>query len=539
MGIPSYFSYIVKNHPEILKQMQEYQLTIDNFYLDCNSIIYDVIHKIDFKTIKEPETDVIIKNVFVKIEEYISIIKPTKNLFIAFDGVAPVAKLDQQRERRYKSLFQAKITRSIYKNTKPDPWNTSAITPGTVFMNKLNERVKSYFNDPKKYNLHNLIVSTSANYGEGEHKIFDFIRKFPNQHTKDSTTVIYGLDADLIMLGINHIPLCNNIYLFRETPEFIKSINSELEPNKEYMLDLPELAKNITLNMNNGEELNTEQQTNRLYDYIFMCFFLGNDFMPHFPSVNIRTGGVDKMLNAYKSVIGNTNENLTDGTKIYWKNVRKLVKFLSEQEENNLKEEMKLRDRREKYKLPEETPEDKYKKFDSIPNYERSLEKYINPYNDNWRERYYKSLFHIDIDEERIKQISINFLEGLEWTMKYYTNGCPDWRWCYNYNYPPLLTDLIHYIPYFDTEFITNQQPKPVSELVQLCYVLPKESLQLLPKDLYDELNTKYNHWYDSDCEFIWAFCKYFWESHVMLPHIDINELEFFVTSFLNLKKNK
>jgi 5'-3' exonuclease len=539
MGIPSYFSYIVKNHPEILKQMQEYQLTIDNFYLDCNSIIYDVIHKIDFKTIKEPETDVIIKNVFVKIEEYISIIKPTKNLFIAFDGVAPVAKLDQQRERRYKSLFQAKITRSIYKNTKPDPWNTSAITPGTVFMNKLNERVKSYFNDPKKYNLHNLIVSTSANYGEGEHKIFDFIRKFPNQHTKDSTTVIYGLDADLIMLGINHIPLCNNIYLFRETPEFIKSINSELEPNKEYMLDLPELAKNITLNMNNGEELNTEQQTNRLYDYIFMCFFLGNDFMPHFPSVNIRTGGVDKMLNAYKSVIGNTNENLTDGTKIYWKNVRKLVKFLSEQEENNLKEEMKLRDRREKYKLPEETPEDKYKKFDSIPNYERSLEKYINPYNDNWRERYYKSLFHIDIDEERIKQISINFLEGLEWTMKYYTNGCPHWRWCYNYNYPPLLTDLIHYIPYFDTEFITNQQPKPVSELVQLCYVLPKESLQLLPKDLYDELNTKYNHWYDSDCEFIWAFCKYFWESHVMLPHIDINELEFFVTSFLNLKKNK
>ena len=538
MGIPSYFSYIVKNHPEILKQIQEYQITIDNFYLDCNSIIYDVIHKIDFKVIKEPETDVIIKNVFIKIEEYVNIIKPTKNLFIAFDGVAPVAKLDQQRERRYKSLFQTKITRSIYKNTKPDPWNTSAITPGTIFMNKLNERVKSYFTDPKKYNLQNLIISTSANYGEGEHKIFDFIRKFPTQHDKDTTTVIYGLDADLIMLGINHIPVCNNIYLFRETPEFIKSINSELEPNKEYMLDLPELAKNITLNMNNGEKLNTEQQTNRLYDYIFMCFFLGNDFMPHFPSINIRTGGVDKMLNAYKNVIGNTNDNLTDGKKIYWKNVRKLVKFLSEQEENNFKEEMKLRDRKEKYKLPEETPEDKYRKFDNIPNYERSLEKYINPYNDNWRERYYKSLFHIDIDEERIKQISINFLEGLEWTMKYYTEGCPDWRWCYNYNYPPLLTDLIHYIPYFDSEFITNKEARPVSELIQLCYVLPKESLQLLPKDLYDELIAKYSHWYNSDCEFIWAFCKYFWESHVMLPHIDINELEKFVANFLSIKKN-
>jgi len=530
MGIPSYFSYIVKNHPVILRQLQSNKLNVDNFYLDCNSIIYDVIHSIDFKTIKEEEADLIIKNVFVKIDEYTNIIKPTSNLFIAFDGVAPVAKLDQQRERRYKSLFQTKISRSIYKGAKPDPWNTSAITPGTIFMNKLNERVKAYYNDPKKYSLKNIIVSTSSNYGEGEHKIFDYIRRFPEQHNADTITVVYGLDADLIMLGINHIPVCNNIYLFRETPHFIQSINSELEPNKEYMLDLPELAKNITLDMNNGEELNSEQKTNRLYDYIFMCFFLGNDFMPHFPSVNIRTGGVDKMLNAYKAVIGNTNENLCDGKKIFWKNVRKLVKFLADKEEENFKNEMKLRDKKEKYKLADETPEDKYKKFDNIPAYERSLEKHINPFNNNWRARYYDTLFHIDSqDEERIKQICINYLEGLEWTMKYYTSGCADWRWSYNYNYPPLFVDLIHYVPYFDTVFIAEKPPQPVTPLVQLCYVLPKESLQLLPTNLYNKLIQIYFPWYVSDCEFVWAYCKYFWEAHVMLPHIDINELEEFV----------
>lgn len=533
MGIPSYFSYIVRNHPEILRQFQHNNLNVSNFYLDCNSIIYDVIHKIDFKTIKEPEYDIIIKNVFIKIDEYIEIIKPSNNLFIAFDGVAPIAKLDQQRERRYKSLFQTKISRSIYKDTKPDPWNTATITPGTVFMNKLNECVKNYFNDTKKYNLKNIIISTSANYGEGEHKIFDYIRKFPEQHNETTSTIIYGLDADLIMLCINHIPICKNIYLFRETPEFIKSISSELEPNKEYLLDIPELAKNITLNMNNGEELNELQKINRLYDYIFMCFFLGNDFMPHFPSINIRTGGVDKMLNAYKEVIADSNENLTDGTKIYWKNVRKLINFLSDKEEENFKNEMKLRDRKEKYNLPDETPDDKYKKFDNIPAYERTLEKYINPYNNNWCERYYKSLFHIDYDEERIKQICINYLEGLEWNMKYYTDGCPDWRWSYKYSYPPLLCDLIHYVPYFETNFIIKKQPAPVSELVQLCYVLPKESLQLLPEKLYTKLTSTYSYWYDNDCEFIWAYCKYFWESHVMLPHIDIDELETFVTEFV------
>jgi 5'-3' exoribonuclease 2 len=77
-------------------------------------------------------------------------------------------------------------------------------------------------------------------------------------------------------------------------------------------------------------------------------FFLGNDFMPHFPSVNIRTGGVDKMLNAYKATIGGTNENLTDGKKIFWKNVRKLVQNLANSEEEFIKGEAKLRDRREK-----------------------------------------------------------------------------------------------------------------------------------------------------------------------------------------------
>jgi 5'-3' exonuclease len=281
--------------------------------------------------------------------------------------------------------------------------------------------------------------------------------------------------------------------------------------------------------MNNGEELTTEQQKNRIYDYIFLCFFLGNDFMPHFPSVNIRTGGVDKMLNAYKATIGGTNDNLTDGKKIYWRNVRKLVQFLADNEEEFFKNEAKLRDRKEKIPMANITPEDKFKQFDSIPLYERSLEKYINPYKNNWQARYYKTLFNVDIDETRRKQICTNYLEGLEWTMKYYTIGCPNWRWCYNHNYPPLFCDLIHYIPYFDTEFIENDTPKPVSELVQLCYVLPKQSLQLLPDKLYGNLMKYHSSWYNTDCSFVWAYCRYFWESHVNLPHIDINELENFV----------
>jgi 5'-3' exonuclease len=113
--------------------------------------------------------------------------------------------------------------------------------------------------------------------------------------------------------------------------------------------------------------------------------------------------------------------------------------------------------------------------------------------------------------------------------MKYYTSGCADWRWCYKYDYPPLFCDLIHYIPFFETEFVENKKPSPVTELVQLCYVLPRQSLNLLPEKLYNNLVAKHLDWYKSDCDFTWAYCRYFWESHVQLPYIDIDELEKFV----------
>lgn len=531
MGIPSFFSYIVKNHANIIKKVNKNSVVANNLYLDCNSIIYDSVHNIDFNKLIESDINTIIKAVCLKIDEYIHLLKPNNIIYIAFDGVAPVAKLEQQRSRRYKSLYQNNITRSIFKGSKPDPWNTTAITPGTVFMKTLNDTMLSYYKDASKFNCSNIITSLSDSAGEGEHKLFEFIRENPQSHGDDMNTIIYGLDADLIMLSINHLPISKNIYLFRETPHFIQSINADLEPNASYVLDIPELSKIITLDMNNGVELSTLQQKNRIYDYIFLCFFLGNDFMPHFPSVNIRTGGVDKMLQAYRATIGNTNDNLTDGKIIYWKNVRKLVKFLADNEEENFKIETKMRDRRSKNHMADITDEDKLKKFESVPMYERSLEKFINPYKNNWQVRYYKTLFNIDIDETRRKQICTNYLEGLEWTMKYYTTGCPDWRWCYKHNYPPLFCDLLDYIPFFETEFVERKNPNPVTELVQLCYVLPKQSLKFLPETLCQNLLKHHSDWYSNDCSFVWAYCRYFWESHVNLPHIEINELEEFVLS--------
>lgn len=525
MGIPSYFSYIVKNHPSIIRQFIQGTKAVDNLYIDCNSIIYDAYSKMEFTNLTESVAISIIKRVIAKIEEYIDAIHPLKTVIIAFDGVAPVAKLEQQRSRRYKSWYQNELARNIFK--KPaDPWNTAAITPGTKFMAELNQLVTSHFE--VKSSGPSIIVSGSNVPGEGEHKLFEFIRQNKEKRSAE-TTVIYGLDADLIMLSINHLPVSPNIYLFRETPHFIQSIDSGLEPNATYLLDIPELTNAIIKYMNNDRVLDSEQQKRKVYDYIFLCFFLGNDFLPHFPAINIRTGGVDKMMNAYRATIGDTDENLTNGTVIYWKNVRKVVEYLANLEEQYFIAEHKSRNHKERYLLPDTTPEEKFKKFELMPMYEREMEKYINPFKSHWQTRYYRSLFNSEPTDELKRDIAINYLQGLEWTMKYYSVDCPDWRWRYKYNFPPLLQDLIRYIPISDAEFVAQQPKNPVSEIVQLCYVLPRSSLNLLPPDLYSELMRCYDHWYKNNCDFVWAYCRYFWESHVEMNEIDINELEQFL----------
>ncbi len=526
MGIPFMFSYIVKNHANIICKLSSSNIVVDNLYLDCNSIIYEVVHKLNDNS-KSDKTQLIISEVIKSIENYIFLLKPTNSVFVAFDGVAPVAKLEQQRSRRFKSVYQNNISKTIFKNVESDPWNTTAITPGTLFMQNLDKAMYDYFSNPSAYNLSSIIVSGSDEYGEGEHKLFKYIRDCPEEHL-NKNTIIYGLDADLIMLSINHLPIAPKIYLFRETPHFIQSVNSELEPNENYVMDIPELKNAIINNMCNGIVLNETQQINSIYDYIFLCFFLGNDFLPHFPALNIRTGGIDKLILAYKETIGGTNNNLTNGKNIYWKNVRKLIQYLANKEHEYFKNEHKLRDKREKHKLPENTPEEKMNHFNNIPTYDRLMEKFINPYNLNWESRYY-TMFDIKIDDNRRRQICTNYLEGLEWTMKYYTTGCPDWRWKYNYSYPPLLCDLIQFVPYFDVQFIENRIDNPVNELVQLCYVLPKQSLQFLPDKLYKALIREKLDWYAYDCHFLWAYCRYFWESHPKLPNIEIDELEDFV----------
>lgn len=512
MGIPAYFSQIIREYPQIFIEYIKNEIQINNLYLDCNVIIYDQILNSQNEKDNLKFENTLIDNTCKKIDSYIELFNPNKKVIIAFDGVPPVAKLEQQRNRRYKSWF---INTHIFE--KDSKWDTSSITPGTEFMKKLCQKVNNWFSS--KYKSIEILIYDSYIKGEGEHKIFQFIRNNSNYH-KNTNTIIYGLDADLIMLSLLHLKISTNIYLYRETPHFAQSINNSISPDKNYVLDIFELAKKINLKMCDNE------MNNCIDDYIFICFLLGNDFMPHFPALNIRTNGIELLIEYYKLCC---NEKIINKDIINWKQFKNLIKKLAENEKNLILEENKKRNKLSINLQRKSLDKDTH--LMNKPIYERNIENFINPEKDFWENRYYSELFKIEKCEKRIQEISKNYLEGLEWNFKYYTNECFHWSWKYNYNYPPLLSDLYRYIPDFETIFIETPDYTPIRPIVQLAYVLPRNSMSLLPKNLYEKLIEKKSHWYSLNLELQWSYCRYLWEAHVLLPEIDISELNKLIDS--------
>ena len=555
MGIPSYFSYIIKNHSNIIRNWRFHRekkgTKFSSLYMDCNSIIYDCVRKIE----NSPNSaglieDAIIDAVIAQIEYYVELINPENVLYIAFDGVAPFAKMSQQRIRRYKTGYLASIdfaesadstrvrkseiggvSNGVGQSTTAK-WNTSAITPGTKFMNELSTRVRRAFvQSGRFFGVKQLIVSASDEPGEGEHKMFQYMR----DHALQSETIaVYGLDADLIMLSLFHCFACENIYIFRESPAFGKAIlNGQFDENELIFLDNRALSRAIFSEMGCTDF----NDRGRIYDYIFMCFLLGNDFLPHFPSLNIRTHGNFTILETYQRVIGKFTDRRfigSDSGDIQWKWVKLFVKELTKMERQSISEEYTSRSKLESRHYSTATKDDREMAFDNIPVIYRAEEHYINPSERGWESRYYRVAFHLSKSpsSEFVSGVCQNYLEGLEWVFKYYTEGCPHWRWRYQFHYPPLFVDLAEHIPDFSTSFIDERAlgiNKPFHPQTQLAYVIPEWNHSLLlPETRKAIAKLGISQYYEplGDLRFQWMFCRYFWESHAILKDIPFAKLE-------------
>jgi 5'-3' exoribonuclease 1 len=200
MGIPYYFYHLTKKYKNIISNNPPDNINI--YAIDFNGIIHPEANK-------ENNPDKLFLNLWNKINKYYEQFNPNK-LIICIDGVAPLAKIIQQRKRRYLTIFKNKI------DNINSTWDTNAISCGTIFMNNLDEYLNNKIIEENKTSY---ILDGSINNGEGEHKIFNHLLKYLN----DQNIIINGLDADLIILSL--ISGINNIYLMRENNDTIIYLN--------------------------------------------------------------------------------------------------------------------------------------------------------------------------------------------------------------------------------------------------------------------------------------------------------------------------
>ena len=519
MGIPSYFSYVLKNH-KIIKKLTDVKRTNVTLFLDANSIIYDVIYS--FPKENKIENNDVYSEVYNKIMAIIEKIKPI-NTFVSFDGVVPLAKMKQQKQRRYKSY----ITKQILKKTS---WNTNSITPGTKFMNDLDDYLIHKFSTLKE-----IIFSGSKENGEGEQKIFQYIRQNMNMNhsmkkenlniNDNANIIIYGLDADLIMLSLIHLTFNSNIYLYRETKHFtyIKGI----EPETDYLFNMDEMGTQICemLNESESKQSNLNSKHNIIQNYCFLCFLCGNDFLPHFPSINIRNNGIQYLLEVYKKINQNINQNLVNGIQINWSIFYELCSELANKEVELINVNIEWKKRMASYSHPltiEET-------LDAVALKDLKREIYISTHID----KYYPFLFN-----NNEKDVCKNYLQMLEWTWNYYNGICKHNYMCYEFHCGPLFKSLKKYIPCFNEELIEQDKTLLPSSTTQLLYVLPYDDYNLIPFDSkYIKLIDKeYINLTETNFPIHFDFCKFFWEGYVDFNYIDLKRLDKTVNKWIKQK---
>jgi hypothetical protein len=121
--------------------------------------------------------------------------------------------------------------------------------------------------------------------------------------------VVHGLDADLIMLALAthepHFCILRELVLDKRKQK-AKEEAGDKGPTPFCLCKIWVLREYlhkefVTANWNmvpGGYDLEKV-----IDDFVFMCFFVGNDFLPHLPAIEIRDGAIDMLIYAYKMLL--------------------------------------------------------------------------------------------------------------------------------------------------------------------------------------------------------------------------------------------
>eukprot|EP00798_Chlamydomonas_sp_ICE-L_P010114 gene10114-8015_t len=289
-GIPKFYRWLSERYPLLNMKITATEAApdIDNLYLDMNGIIHNCTHA-NQTEVKLTEEEMILKS-FNYMDKLIQIVKPKQLIFMAIDGVAPRAKMNQQRSRRFKSA-EERIKLENEKRAKgefvpDDPFDSNCITPGTAFMNRLGAHIRFFIRKKKAedplWQTPTVIFSGHDVPGEGEHKIMEYIR------------------------------------LEKKKPGLLREY---------FYLEFAEIKLPWELD---GERV--------VDDFVLFCMLIGNDFLPPLPTLDINEGALNKLIDLFKALLPELGGHLTYAGELDRGRLEKLLSKLGELEQETLEE---------------------------------------------------------------------------------------------------------------------------------------------------------------------------------------------------------
>lgn len=512
MGIPYFYGYLYKKYKydidvteDVLKNKMPKYLFFDYNSLihPCANNVLEIIKcEIDSSHDIEEIEERIISNTIKYTEYVINLFKDSlEKVYITIDGVAPLGKLKQQRERRYKSYYTKETV----------IWDTNNITPGTKFMEKLEKSLEDFAN--KFDGSINVILDSWRNVGEGEHKMMNTISKL----SRHDDILVYGLDGDLIVLGML---ADKKITLIRADNHDNTKFNY-LETNKLGELILKEVGN--------------------VKDFILLSFLLGNDFIPSLPNLNIRNGAIDYLIKIYKTLSSKHESIINEYNNINMDFLLDILSMIASNEDYYFTNVMA--------KCNIHAYSDN-KEYLQNPRLTINTNDYIKYGKHGYKSRYYTyynmiNSKYINGDNHIIK-ICYDYIKTIKWVWEYYNlHKHSNWDWYYKHSGAPFASDFSRMSEHYSYKGYLNEidfyESTPFDCVTQLIIVLPYESLMNInyrlrgrERRIIEGLVKKikdhdlYRNVFPDNIFVDMINKQYLWQGYVFFENIDIESIRWF-----------
>ena len=513
MGIPSYYKRLIDRFPGLVRKGFK-AIESDVLLMDFNCLIYQCIRGKDLPPYTSATKSEWEKAVLQAVAEYTKTVwaaagKPPR-VFIGVDGVVPMAKIRQQRLRRFKSrwLAAAELEAGV-RRPGEEQWDTNAITPGTEFMEKLGVTLRDLAAKHPGW-----VVSAADEAGEGEQKLMAWVRANKELVAKKRVTV-YGLDADLIVLSLigvaREVPSVASWSLLRELAEF----ESKRSPDDLFAcLDIVQLLGVVCIYGMSPDDY--------ILEYTCGMSFLGNDFLPHSLSVKIKDTGHETMVKTLAELHRAGLRLVVDGV-VQRKACLELVRLWAADEEYII-----CRGFEHKYKMRPMPPRnDRERLMADVENLPIQWRAESCMWNFNaglipgWRDAYRQAW----LKEATEAQVGAQYELGLQWIMDYYLGKPVSYSWYFPWSVPPLWADLVGQFSTGSKGLTAPTPSSPVAPQEQLAMVLPMSSWWLVRNQKLRALPNKAPVFWPKSFGFFSAGRRWLWECEPEIPVIGVERL--------------